>query len=210
MSGAELLRLGPVLPLVVLDDDQRAVPLAEALLAGGLRTMEIALRTEAALAAIAAVAAEVPEMEVGAGTVRTPADVEAAAAAGARFLVSPGQSPALLDAMVATALPFLAGCAGPSDVLALLERGITWAKLFPASALGAAPMARALAGPFPEVALCPTGGIDVHSARTLLAQPNVPCVGGSWIAAGADACGDDWSEIAGRARAARGLAPSGM
>jgi 2-dehydro-3-deoxyphosphogluconate aldolase/(4S)-4-hydroxy-2-oxoglutarate aldolase len=208
MNAEQLLGRGPVLPLVVLDDADRAVPLAAALLEGGLGTMEIALRTGAALDAIGAVAREVPEMVVGAGTVRSAGDVDAALAAGARFLVSPGQSPALLDAMSAAGVPFLAGCSGSSDLLALHERGITCAKLFPASVLGGAAMARALAGPFPEVQLCPSGGIDVDAARLLLDLPNVPCVGGSWITAGAEACGDDWSEVVGRARAARSLAPA--
>lgn len=209
MSGEELLKQGPVLPLVVLEDPERAVPLATALLEGGLRTMEVALRTPAALAAISAVASEVPEMLVGAGTVRTPREVDAAVEAGARFLVSPGQTPWLLDAMAASGLPFLAGCATPSDLCALLERGITAAKLFPAAHLGGVAMIRALAGPFPELALCPTGGVDAERARALLGLPNVPCVGGSWIARDADVC-QDWSEIVRRARGARLLSASSM
>jgi 2-dehydro-3-deoxyphosphogluconate aldolase/(4S)-4-hydroxy-2-oxoglutarate aldolase len=209
VNAEELIGLGPVLPLVVLEDPARAVPLAAALLEGGLRTMEIALRTASALRAIEAVASEVPEMVVGAGTICSRADVDAAAAAGAKFLVSPGQTPTLLEAMSASGLPFLAGCSGPSDVLALLERDIFCAKLFPASALGGMAMVRALAGPFPQVQLCPTGGVDVDSARLLLAQPNVPCVGGSWVTAGAEACGEDWSQIVDRARQAQILAAGG-
>ena len=201
MTTDALLALDPVIPVVVLDDAEHAVPLARALLAGGLHTIEVTLRTPAALEAIERIAAEVPEITLGAGTVASAEQVAAAAAAGARFLVSPGQTPRLLDALEASGLPFLAGCATPSDVLALLERGIGCAKLFPAEVVGGVAMARALAGPFPQLRLCPTGGISPESAADYLALPNVACVGGSWIAAGAP----DWSVVTARARTAAAL-----
>lgn len=201
MTTEELLALDPVIPVVVLDDAAHAVPLARALLAGGLRTIEVTLRTPAAMEAIEWIAAEVPEIVVGAGTLAHPRQVEAAATAGAQFLVSPGQRPALLDAMDASGLPFLAGVATPSDVLALLERGIEHAKLFPAEVVGGVAMARALAGPFPQLRLCPTGGITPERAREYLALLNVACVGGSWIAVGAP----DWSDVTARARGAAAL-----
>jgi len=203
-TTAELLALDPVIPVVVLDDAAHAVPLARALLAGGLRTIEVTLRTPAALEGIDRIAAELPELVVGAGTIAHPQQVEAAAAAGAQFLVSPGQRPALLAAMEATGLPFLAGAATPSDVLALLERGIDCAKLFPAEVVGGVAMARALAGPFPQLRLCPTGGISPERAREYLTLPNVACVGGSWIAAAAP----DWDDVTARARAAAALRSS--
>jgi 2-dehydro-3-deoxyphosphogluconate aldolase/(4S)-4-hydroxy-2-oxoglutarate aldolase len=164
LTTEALLALDPVIPVVVLDDAEQAVPLARALLAGGLSTIELTLRTPTALAAIAQIAAEVPEMIIGAGTITNASQVDAARAAGARFLVSPGATPALLDAMTASGLPYLAGVATPSDALALLERGITCAKLFPAAAIGGIAMAQALGGPFPHLRLCPTGGIDADSA----------------------------------------------
>ena len=205
MTTDELLDLDPVIPVVVLDDEAHALPLARALLDGGLRTIELTLRTPAALPAIERIARELPELVVGAGTVASVAQVGAAVAAGARFLVSPGSTPALLDAMEASGLPFLAGCATPSDVLALTERGIACAKLFPAEVVGGIAMAKALAGPFPHVRLCPTGGIDPDSAPRWLALPNVACVGGSWITAGPPPADGDWSGVTARARAAAAL-----
>lgn len=206
MRAEDLLGLGPVLPLAVLTKRHRAVPLAEALLEGGLRTVEVALRTSAALPAIRAIAEEVPEIMVGAGTVRSAADVEVACEAGAAFLVSPGQTPALLDALMSSALPFLAGCATPSEVLALREREIGAAKLFPASAIDGMALAKALAGPFPEMRLCPTGGLGPKSARALLGLSNVPCVGGGWITAGEADSPEDLRGIVARSRAASALA----
>ncbi len=209
MTTEALLALDPVIPVVVLDDDAQAVPLGRALLAGGLRTIELTLRTPAALPAIARIADELPELVVGAGTIADVAQVEAARAAGARFLVSPGATPALLDAMSASGLPFLAGVATPSDVLALLERGIGCAKLFPATAVGGIAMAQALGGPFPQLRLCPTGGIDADSAPAWLALPNVACVGGSWLTRGPLHDDQDLQRVTTLARAAAALrAPS--
>ena len=209
MTIAELMALDPVVTVAVIDDAAQAVPLARALAAGGLRTIEVTLRTPAALDAIARIAAEVPEIVVGAGTLTRAEHVADARAAGARFLVSPGTTPRLLDALEASELPFLPGCATPSDVCAVVERGPDAVKLFPAAVAGGIAMARALGGPFPDVRLCPTGGVTPESAPEWLRLPNVACVGGTWIAPRplADP-GGDWSAIVARARAAAALRPS--
>jgi 2-dehydro-3-deoxyphosphogluconate aldolase/(4S)-4-hydroxy-2-oxoglutarate aldolase len=180
----ELVGLAPVIPVVVIDDLNDAVPLAAALVRGGLPAIEVTLRTQPALAAIERIAQEVDGAVVGAGTVTTPQQVDDALAAGARFLVSPGATPSLLDALQASGVPFLAGTATPSDVMALLEREITHAKLFPAEVVGGIPVLKAFAGPFPQMRFCPTGGIDVAKAPEYLALPNVVCVGGSWMTKG--------------------------
>jgi 2-dehydro-3-deoxyphosphogluconate aldolase/(4S)-4-hydroxy-2-oxoglutarate aldolase len=180
MTVDELLALAPVIPVVVVEDADTAVPLARALAGAGLPAVEVTLRTPAALEALERIAAEVPEAVVGAGTVVHAAQVEEAVAAGARFLVTPGTTPALLDALEASGLPFLPGAATASEIVALLERGVAAAKLFPAEAIGGVAAVRAFAGPFPEVRLCPTGGIDQRKAAAYLALPNVAAVGGSW------------------------------
>lgn len=184
LTTEELVALAPVVPVVVIDDLDDAVPLATALVRGGLPAIEVTLRTPPALAAIERIANEVEGAVVGAGTVTTKQQVDDALAAGARFLVSPGATPALLDAMQASGVPFLAGTATPSDVIALLERGITHAKFFPAEANGGVKTLKAFAGPFPQMRFCPTGGIDLAKAPDYLALPNVVCVGGSWMTKG--------------------------
>ncbi|ACZ86310.1 bifunctional 4-hydroxy-2-oxoglutarate aldolase/2-dehydro-3-deoxy-phosphogluconate aldolase [Streptosporangium roseum] len=176
-----LLDIAPVVPVVVIDDLETAVPLARALVAGGLPVIEVTLRTADALKAIERIAAEVPEAVIGAGTIRTPADVAASVAAGSRFLVSPGSTPKLVDAMEASGVPFLPGVATASEVLALAERGLTEMKFFPAEAAGGLPYLKALGGPLPDVRFCPTGGIRLASAPDYLALPNVGCVGGTWL-----------------------------
>ncbi|MEU9836935.1 bifunctional 4-hydroxy-2-oxoglutarate aldolase/2-dehydro-3-deoxy-phosphogluconate aldolase [Streptosporangium sp. NPDC048047] len=186
-----LLDIAPVIPVVVIDDPETAVPLARALAAGGLPAIEVTLRTACALDAIARIAAEVPEAVVGAGTVRTPADVTASVKAGARFLVSPGSTPRLLDAMEEGGIPFLPGAATSSEVMALAERGLTEMKFFPAEAAGGVPYLKSLGGPLPEVRFCPTGGIRLQTAPEYLALANVGCVGGTWLTpADALAAGD--------------------
>lgn len=180
----EIVGLAPVVPVVVVKDLDDAVPLASALVRGGLPAIEVTLRTDAALAAIERIAQEVPGAVVGAGTVTTAQQVEDALAAGARFLVSPGATPTLLDAMQESGVPFLAGTATPSDVIALLERGITYAKFFPAEANGGVKTLKAFSGPFPQMRFCPTGGITLEKAPEYLALPNVVCVGGSWMTSG--------------------------
>jgi 2-dehydro-3-deoxyphosphogluconate aldolase/(4S)-4-hydroxy-2-oxoglutarate aldolase len=204
VSGS-VLDLAPVLPVVVLDDAAVAVPLARALVAGGLRAIEVTLRTPAALDALRAIAAEVPEAVVGAGTVVTPDQVSACVAAGARFLVSPGWTEGLLAAMAASGLPFLPGVSTVSEVMALLERGVREMKFFPAEASGGTAWLKALAGPLPQARFCPTGGITPASAPEYLALPNVGCVGGSWMVPAEAMAARDWARIEELAREAAGL-----
>jgi 2-dehydro-3-deoxyphosphogluconate aldolase / (4S)-4-hydroxy-2-oxoglutarate aldolase len=197
-----LLDVVPVMPVVVVDDLAHAVPLARALAAGGLPAVELTLRTPVALDAIAAIAAEVPEVLVGAGTILTPELAVRAADAGAQFLVSPGSTPALLDGMAATGLPFLPGTSTVSEVLTVLEAGITEMKFFPAEASGGAAWLKALSSPVPTARFCPTGGITATTAPSYLALPNVGCVGGSWLTP-ADVLGrGDWAAVESLARAA--------
>ncbi|MCC2277236.1 bifunctional 4-hydroxy-2-oxoglutarate aldolase/2-dehydro-3-deoxy-phosphogluconate aldolase [Streptomyces morookaense] len=205
MTAVTVLDLAPVLPVVVIDDVSRAVPLARALVAGGLPAIEVTLRTHAALTAIRAVAEEVPEAVVGAGTVLRPAQAEAAVQAGARFLVSPGWTERLLDAMRASGVPFLPGVSTASEVLALLERGVREMKFFPAEAAGGAPYLKSLAGPLPTARFCPTGGIGPGAARAYLALPNVGCVGGTWMAPPEAVRSGDWGRVAELAREAAQL-----
>ena len=187
----KLLEQAPVVPVVVLDDAEAAVPLARALVEGGLPVIEVTLRTPAATEAVRRIAAEVPEAVVGTGTVRTPADVRASVDAGARFLVSPGTTPRLLDAMEDSGLDLLPGTSSISEMLAVAERGHTAMKFFPAEAAGGRPYLKAVAGPLPELRFCPTGGITVDSAPDYLALRNVACVGGTWLTpADAVAAGD--------------------
>jgi 2-dehydro-3-deoxyphosphogluconate aldolase/(4S)-4-hydroxy-2-oxoglutarate aldolase len=208
----DVMGLAPVIPVVALDDAADAVPLARALVAGGLPAIEITLRTPAALEAVRRIAAEVPDAVVGAGAGVAAGPAEAAAAAGARFLVSPGATPALLDGLEAAGLPFLAGTATPSDVVALLERGITAAKLFPAEVAGGPALLRALAGPFATMRFCPTGGIDAARAPAYLELSNVVCVGGSWMVTPAAVAAGDWAAVqdaaAGAAALGGGRAPA--
>jgi 2-dehydro-3-deoxyphosphogluconate aldolase / (4S)-4-hydroxy-2-oxoglutarate aldolase len=181
------------------------VPLARALLAGGLPAIEVTLRTPAAAESIERIAAEVPDAIVGAGTVLSARQVEASVAGGARYLVSPGTTPALLDAMEASGVPFLPGAATASDVLGLVERRVSVAKFFPAEASGGVAALRALAGPFAEVRFCPTGGIDLRRAPDYLALPNVACVGGSWMVPADAMRAGDWTTVERLARDAAAL-----
>ncbi|MCF6521825.1 bifunctional 4-hydroxy-2-oxoglutarate aldolase/2-dehydro-3-deoxy-phosphogluconate aldolase [Streptomyces sp. JJ36] len=206
-APASPLDLGPVLPVAVLDDPADAVPLARALVAGGLRALEVTLRTAAAPEAVRAVAAEVPEAVVGAGTVLSPAQARAAVAAGARFLVSPGWTDRLLEAVRETGVPFLPGVSTASEVLGLLDRGITEMKFFPAEAAGGVPWLRALAGPLPGARFCPTGGLTAASAPEYLALGNVGCVGGGWVVPGDALAERDWARVERLAREASRLAP---
>lgn len=175
--------LGPtrVVPVITIEDADTAVPLAEALLAGGLQVLEVTLRTAAGIEAIRRIAAELPDAVVGAGTVTTPQQLLDARNAGARFIVSPGCTDALADAAAQAGGAFLPGAVTASEVLRLLERGITLMKFFPAESSGGIPALRALGGPFPHVSFCPTGGIDLQRALGYLQLPNVVCVGGSWM-----------------------------
>ncbi|GAA0603066.1 bifunctional 4-hydroxy-2-oxoglutarate aldolase/2-dehydro-3-deoxy-phosphogluconate aldolase [Streptomyces crystallinus] len=205
MTMTSVLDLAPVVPVVVLDDAADAVPLARALVAGGLPAIEVTLRTPAALDAIRAIADSVPEAVVGAGTVVSASGVADAVAAGARFLVSPGWTGGLLDAMSASGVPFLPGVATASEVVALLERGIHEMKFFPAEAAGGTAYLKSLAGPLPAARFCPTGGISLASAPTYLALPNVGCVGGTWMLP-RDAVGlRDWGRVERLSREAAAL-----
>ncbi|MGW3114109.1 bifunctional 4-hydroxy-2-oxoglutarate aldolase/2-dehydro-3-deoxy-phosphogluconate aldolase [Streptomyces sp. NPDC001091] len=208
-SPASVLDLAPVLPVVVLSDAADAVPLARALVAGGLRAIEVTLRTPAALDGIRAIAEEVPEAVVGAGTVITPDQVTRCVAAGARFLVSPGWTETLLAAMRESGVPFLPGVSTASEVVALLERGVREMKFFPARAAGGTAYLRSLAGPLPDARFCPTGGITEASAPEYLALPNVGCVGGSWMVPADAVAAGDWARIEELARGAAGLRDAG-
>jgi len=201
-----LLDVVPVLPVVVLERREDAVPVARALVAGGLPAIELTLRTPAALDAIRAISAEVPEILVGAGTVVTPGQAKQALDAGAGFLVSPGSTPALLSAMAETGLPFLPGTSTVSEVLAALELGLTELKFFPAEAAGGAAYLRSVAGPVPTARFCPTGGITPASAPDYLALPNVGCVGGSWLTPPDLVASGDWAAITALAAQAAALA----
>ncbi|GAA1691508.1 bifunctional 4-hydroxy-2-oxoglutarate aldolase/2-dehydro-3-deoxy-phosphogluconate aldolase [Nonomuraea maheshkhaliensis] len=190
-----LLDLAPVIPVVVIDDAETAVPLARALVAGGLPAIEVTLRTPAAREAIARIAAEVPEATVGAGTVRTADDISASVAAGATFLVSPGTTPSLVEALEASGVPFLPGAVTVSEAMALAERGIKELKFFPAEAAGGVTYLKSLGGPLPDVRFCPTGGIRVDTAPDYLALPNVGCVGGTWLTPADALAAGDWARV---------------
>src|ERR1700712_5125550 len=197
----------PVIPVVVLHDVEVAVPLARALVDGGVPVIELTLRTPAALDAIEAIATHVPEILVGAGTIVAPAQAKDALSAGAQFLVSPGTTDALAAAMQETGLPHLPGAATVSEVLRLLELGYEEMKLFPAEASGGADFLKAVGAPVPQARFCPTGGITPASAPSYLALANVGCVGGSWLTP-ADAIVDrDWSRISRLAAESLALAP---
>lgn len=203
--SASLLDLAPVVPVVVVQDASDAVPLARALVAGGLPAIEVTLRTPVALDAIRAIAGEVPDAMVGAGTVITPEQVNESVAAGARFLVSPGWTDVLLEAMRGSGVPFLPGVSTTSEVVALLERGVTEMKFFPAQAAGGTAYLKSLAGPLPQARFCPTGGIGLASAPEYLALPNVGCVGGTWMLPEDAVAARDWGRIESLAREAAAL-----
>jgi 2-dehydro-3-deoxyphosphogluconate aldolase/(4S)-4-hydroxy-2-oxoglutarate aldolase len=209
LSAASLLDLAPVVPVVVLQDAADAVPLARALVAGGLPAIEVTLRTPAALDAVRAIAGEVPRAVVGAGTVLTPTQVASSVVAGAQFLVSPGWTDALLEAMRACGVPFLPGVSTVSEVVALLERGVREMKFFPAQAAGGTAYLTSLYGPLPEARFCPTGGIGPDSAPAYLALPNVGCVGGSWMVPADAVAARDWARIERLAREAAALSAGG-
>jgi 2-dehydro-3-deoxyphosphogluconate aldolase / (4S)-4-hydroxy-2-oxoglutarate aldolase len=205
MTVAEMLALAPVVPVLVIRRVEDAVPLARALVAGGLPLLEITLRTAAALPAIRAIADAVPDAIVGAGTLIEPDQVDAVCAAGGRFLVSPGSTPALLDRAEQLGVPMLPGAATPTEMMALLARGYRSQKLFPASAVGGAALLKAIASPLPGITFCPTGGITLQTAPDYLALPNVACVGGSWVAPDDRVAAGDWSGIELLARQAAAL-----
>ena len=199
------LRLAPVVPVVIIENARDAVPMARALVAGGTPAIEITLRTSAALDAIKAVAEEVEGAVVGVGTVLSAKDLRAALKAGARFAVSPGVSPGLLDAADDSELPLLPGTATASEVMTLLERGYRHVKFFPAVPAGGAKLVGAWASPLPQMKFCPTGGISLASAPDFLSLPNVICVGGSWLTPADKLRNGDWAGIEQLAREAAAL-----
>ena len=201
----ELLRLAPVIPVITIERVEDAVPLARALVSGGLRLLEITLRTAAGRDAAAAIVAEVPEAVVGIGTVLTPQDLARSRDLGARFALSPGATPELLDAAAASDLPFMPGVATASELMAALARGFDIVKFFPAVPAGGVAALKALGGPFPQVRFCPTGGVSEDNAAEWLALPNVVVVGGSWLTPASEIRGGAWDRITERARRSANL-----
>ena len=202
LSAADVMRDAPVIPVIVLNDVRQAVPLARALIAGGILMLEVTLRTSQALACIEAIAKEVPDAVVGAGTVRSAADAVAAHHAGARFAVSPGFTPALGRQCRDLDLPLLPGVATGSEIMLAQEEGFKALKFFPAVQAGGLAMLKAWQGPFGDVVFCPTGGIHAGNAHEVLALSNVACVGGSWLVPADALARGDWDAITSLARAA--------
>lgn len=204
-GAVDLLRAAGILPIVTVDSIDQARAVAEALLRGGLHSIELTLRTPVALAALATLKREFPELVVGAGTVLTPAQIQAAEQAGADFLVTPGASSTLAAALANSRLPVIPGAATASELLALTEHGFRVAKLFPAAIVGGTAMLKALHGPFPEFMFCPTGGINEVDAADYLAQANVACIGGSWMVPGAWLQAGQFDKVSAAAARARAI-----
>lgn len=194
-NATSVLHVSPVIPVVTIEDPQHAVPLAKALVAGGVSIIELTLRTESALTSLKLIANEVPDILVGAGTVLTPNQADAAVAAGAQFLVSPGVTASLLDYMLTLGIPLLPGVATVGEAMAVLERGLDTMKFFPAGPAGGPDYLAAIAAPIPQVKFCPTGGISLATAPAYLALPNVSCVGGSWLTPRSAVDNQNWQEI---------------
>lgn len=207
-TASEVLDLSPVVPVVALEDAAHAAPLGQALLRGGIRTIEITLRTPAGLPAIERLAAEVPEIVVGAGTITETGQADKARQAGARYIVTPGATDELLDDIEATGLPYLAGISTVSEAMRLAARGATAMKFFPAEPSGGVPYLKSIAGPLPHLRFCPTGGIDADNAARYLALPNVGCVGGSWLAPKSLLAAGQWGQVEALARQAAALGPA--
>lgn len=205
LSADDVMKLSPVMPVVVIDDAALAEPLARVLLANDVRTIEVTLRTAAALDAIRAVATAAPEMIVGAGTVLNLADLDAAIEAGARYALSPGATPKLMKAARNAKIPFIPGVATSSEIMRGLDLGYTHFKFFPAEQMGGVAALKAQHGPFPNAKFCPTGGISADKAPAYLALPNVLCVGGSWIAPADKIKAQDWAAIEAAAKQAASL-----
>ena len=202
VSVLQLMRTGPVIPVIVIEKLEHAVPLARALVAGGVRVLEVTLRTAVAIEAVEAIARQVEGAIVGVGTITRPDDFARSIEAGALFGVSPGLTPVLLEAAKASGLPLLPGAMTPSDVIAARAAGFTELKLFPAQQAGGVGMLKALAGPFPDITFCPTGGVTAATASDFLALANVACVGGSWLTPRDVVAAGDWAQITALARQA--------
>jgi 2-dehydro-3-deoxyphosphogluconate aldolase/(4S)-4-hydroxy-2-oxoglutarate aldolase len=201
---ADVLTRAPVIPVIVIQRIEQALPLAQALVAGGLSVLEVTMRTPVALAAISAIREALPEAIVGAGTVRTPQDLDAATAAGASFAVSPGLTHALARA-AEHSIPLLPGTATISEVMTALDAGFGYMKFFPAQQAGGVDMLRAFAGPIPDAKFCPTGGVTPDNAKNYLALSNVVCVGGTWMVKAADLEAGNWSAVTELAKVAASL-----
>lgn len=206
LSALDVMRDAPVIPVIVLHDVKDAVPLARALVAGGIRMLEVTLRTREALECIELIAKEVPEAVAGAGTIRSAADAQASALAGAKFGVSPGYTRAVGKACHDLGLPLLPGVATGSEIMMAQEDGLTELKFFPAVQAGGLAMLKAWQGPFGDVKFCPTGGVHAGNAHEFLALSNVACVGGSWIVPTDAIAAGDWGRIEALAREASQLA----
>ena len=205
MSISKILSLGPVMPVIVIEQANHAIPLGEALLAGGIKTIEITLRTSAALNAIEQLAQHLPEIYVGAGTILTKENATQAKNSGAKFCVSPGTTPSIIDACNECNISLLPGASTVSEMLTLSEAGFSEIKFFPASAAGGIPFIKSLVSPLPNLKFCPTGGISYETASEWLSLVNVSCVGGSWIAPAKDINDQNFSEITARAKQANKL-----
>jgi len=201
-TALQVMQDAPVIPVIVLNDMVHAVPMARALVAGGIRMLEVTLRTSQALACIEAIAKEVPEAIVGAGTVRNASDAKAAANAGAKFAVSPGYTPSVGQACRDVVLSLLPGVATGSEIMMAQEDGYTELKFFPAMQAGGSAMLKAWGGPFFDVRFCPTGGVTSQNASEFLSLPNVACVGGSWLVPAEALANGDWARIEKLAREA--------
>ena len=205
MSVSKILSLGPVMPVIVLEQANHAIPLGEALLIGGIKTIEITLRTSAALNAIEQLAKHLPEIYVGAGTILTKENATQAKNSGAKFSVSPGTTSSIIDACNECNISLLPGASTVSEMLTLSEAGFSEIKFFPASAAGGIPFIKSLVSPLPNLKFCPTGGISYETASGWLSLVNVSCVGGSWIAPAKDINDQNFSEITARAKQATKL-----
>jgi len=196
LSIDNILKVAPVMPVMVVDRLEDAVPLARALYEGGLKVLEITLRTPVALDAVKAMREDLPkDAVIGVGTVVTPEDLQRAVEAGAQFLVSPGTTPELIDAARKSPVPLLPGVATPTEAMNLYTQGFKHLKFFPAEAAGGVPMLKSMGGPLPQITFCPTGGVSLENAPNYLALPNVACVGGTWMAPKKLIAGQSWTEI---------------
>jgi 2-dehydro-3-deoxyphosphogluconate aldolase/(4S)-4-hydroxy-2-oxoglutarate aldolase len=194
-SAKEILQAGPVVPVMVIKDTKHAVPLAKALVAGGVKVLEITLRSDAALESIKLISEQVPDAIVGAGTVTSEKDLDNITAAGAVFAISPGLTPKLLEASSRSSIPLIPGISSASELMYGMEAGLTEFKFFPAEAAGGIQMIKSLGGPFPHITFCPTGGISPANYKKYLALENVACVGGSWLAPKEAVLTGDWDKI---------------
>jgi 2-dehydro-3-deoxyphosphogluconate aldolase/(4S)-4-hydroxy-2-oxoglutarate aldolase len=191
----EIMNISPLMPVMVINNADHAVPLAKALVKGGLKVLEITLRTEAALESIRRIKAEVPDAIVGAGTIINEETLNAAIEAGAEFIVSPGTTSSLADAALKTGVPFLPGVSTPGEALSLYEKGITEMKFFPAEAAGGVPMLKSIGAPIPQITFCPTGGVNQKNVKEYYSLKNVAVVGGSWMCAANLVDSENWDEI---------------